>query len=115
MRNKGGICATLADIGFHYLNNGTLHMIDGTFWHMGGTAPRYGGLNAYIAIDWLWTQSYYDADHPTTVSDKELIVRDLQQILAHETDHLNGEDHVHDTGRPIDNFSTPHSSECSDL
>jgi hypothetical protein len=115
MRNRGGICATLADIGFHYLNNGTLHMIDGTFWKMGGTAPRYGGLNAYLAIDWAWTERFYDADHTTTVDDHELIVRDLQQVLAHELDHLNGEDHVHDTGTMKDNFSTPNSSSCGNL
>ena len=75
----------------------------------GGSTPQYGGLGSaysWVAISDYWTTKGFDSMHPTA----ETPPRDLQQVLAHEGDHLLGADHL-----PGDPNSTPHSSECSGI
>jgi hypothetical protein len=117
MKAKGGVCAQLAALGEGYLASGNLHMIDdqARYWDdyeqrsisMGAAAPRNGGNFSYIAIGYSWTKSWYDAQHATPEGTES---RTLQQILAHELDHLNGEDHLQNNM-----YRTTNSQQCSDL
>lgn len=119
MKAKGGVCQVLADIGYSYIG-GNLRMFDdqrvwtdayGTF-AAGAVAPRGGRRTAYIGIGWNFTARFYDAQHQTVGQDEP---RTLQQVLAHELDHLNGADHLKKADGSVNAYRTPNSQACSDL
>jgi hypothetical protein len=122
MRAKGGVCSQLADLGDIYVANGNLHMINdqGAYRddftqrdvHMGGAAPRYGADTSYIVIGSNFTGSWYDASHMTSEGSES---RTLQQLLAHELDHLHGSDHFLNPDGSYNAFRTDNSQRCSDL
>ncbi|MDB4876945.1 MAG: hypothetical protein JWM41_3391 [Gemmatimonadetes bacterium] len=105
MRSIGGICVTLANIGDAVLNRGDLHLYSTSSWPgFGGGAPQGGGASggySWVTLANGWTNNYYDASH------KDGSGRDLQQLLAHEFDHLNNGRHLTN-----DNSKTTHSDQC---
>ncbi len=75
------------------LAHGTLRIFDrkqDTLLVQAGNAPQGGGYSgdrSYVAISVNFMDLYHDAAHATT---GEPYRRDLQQLLAHELDHLSG-------------------------
>lgn len=116
MAAKGGTCAALASIGTALLNSGNLHLYDQSWFTFGGAAPLNGGSTGWMALSRTWTTTFYDADHVTPIaSGGEPQHRDLQQVLAHELDHLAGSDHVGAATATPDPYNTPNSNACSDI
>jgi hypothetical protein len=122
MRAKGGVCAELAGLGDAYIANTNLHMINdqAAYWddfenrnvQMGGAAPKNGGYSSFIVIGTSFTSSWYDASHMSYEGPGGSESRTLQQLLAHELDHLHGSDHLLN---PLDFYRTDNSQHCSDL
>ncbi len=110
MNAKGGDCSRLANIGYYLMVIGAVRVVDGLQWALGGAAPRGNGNDGYMVIADHWTNWAYDSAHATTITEREKESRTLQQILAHELDHLDGKDHI-----PGNDFETPLSQVCSDL
>jgi hypothetical protein len=105
----GGICSTLASVLNSLLTpgRGDLHIFPATAVHVGGSAPRNGGSSgpdSWMAISNFWTEFAWDQSHVTI---NEPVPRDLQQILAHEADHLMNNGHI-DPGH----YSTTNSAHC---
>jgi hypothetical protein len=106
MRAINATCAGLAAIGDALLARGDLRVFAHSDSLKGGYAPLGGGSSgphSFIAIENSWTDVFFDDSHHTN----ESIHRNLQQVLAHGLDHLNGETH---TNSPSE---TPHSESCS--
>ncbi|MBA3645731.1 MAG: hypothetical protein H0W63_06080 [Gemmatimonadaceae bacterium] len=111
MNAKGGICSTLANIGYSLMVSGAIRMVDGLTWGIGGAASPSQGNNGWLVLADYWTTTAYDSAHATVVTEREKESRTLQQLLAHELDHLNGVlPHM-----PNNDFETLHSQQCSDL
>lgn len=112
MRAKGGVCVDLANIVDALLVDGTLHIYNRTSGVPGGFAPRavdgsqLSGSDAYMGLELNWFTNYYDAVHADGSN------RTLQHSLAHEADHLKGEDHLPNQTHP---FETTNSRQCSDV
>lgn len=72
---------------------------------------------AYIALSTTWTVRYINPAYATPVGGSEPQHRDLQQVLAHELDHLNGEYHIGELADAahMDPYNTPNSNACSDI
>lgn len=112
MGNIGGICATLAALGDSLVSNDRIRLFnrsgDSTLV-MAGVAPLGGGGSgpeAWMALSINFTDLYYDQDHTTT---HEPVRRDLQELLAHELDHLHGTTPVHADQA---GYTTPNSETC---
>lgn len=110
MNAKGGVCSTLAGIGYYLLAHDAIRIVDGLMWGFSGAASPSRGTNGWLVLSDFFTTWAYDADHATTVTDRELESRTLQQILAHELDHLNGQ-----LGHSPNGYETTNSQVCSDL
>jgi len=125
MRLEGDTCARLAAIGDTLLANNGIRFFDrnrDTTLTFAGAAPKggatsaYGGAKgtyAYMSISVNFVDLYYDKNHTTTqwsAIDQENVTRDLQELLAHELDHLNGANHTDSDG-----FFTTNSQACSGL
>jgi hypothetical protein len=126
MRSKGGICATLAAVADTLLSlpAGGVRIYnkhdDPAFSTFGGgaipggaTAAKGGatGPKAWLVIQAEWTDAYWSPNHKTTATlNGETFTRDLQQVLAHELDHLVGNDHT-----DAAEAKTTNSEACSDL
>lgn len=123
MRTKPAPCDTLAQIGDSVLAHGRLRVYpaptDTTF---GGAAPQGGGWsggNSWMVLSDAFTNVFYDRAHPGLyAAHPGDIVGNfnvwLQGALAHELDHLKGEDHVlidPATGKR-DGRITPHMFAC---
>lgn len=116
MAAKGGVCASLAAIGTSLLNANSLHMYDQSWYNFGGAAPMNGGKAGWVVVSRTWTATFYDTAHVTpTGQNGEPQHRDLQQLLAHELDHLAGRDHVGSATPTPDPYNTPNSNACSDI
>lgn len=118
MSALGGVCATMAAA-----LTRTLTSVPATMTVYAGGDDRFRGFNAASAYDgtangseWVTISSffangYHDRAHATTAAnDPKYYPRTLQQILAHEADHLAGLDHL-----PSNPSMTPNSQACSDL
>lgn len=78
-------------------------------------APLSAGTGGWMVLSRTWTAQYPDSDHVTQMSPDEPQHRDLQQVLAHELDHLKGSDHIGAQTSNPDMFNTPNSNACSDI
>jgi len=91
MRSHGAICARLANTVIQMLLRGRVHLFDaGQYAGAGGLAPIGLGAGSWMLI-----------------SRDVLRSRDLQAILAHEADHIRGEEHSDSAGK-----LTLHSVQC---
>jgi hypothetical protein len=113
MRAIGGVCTSLATLGTTLLN-GRLHIAAVTdnslTWYLpGGQVSKQGaGANGWLFIHKSWTSNHYDAQHAEVFASG--LRRTLQSTLAHELDHLEGREHVPNTG----GYVTPNQLKCDD-
>ncbi|MDB4875585.1 MAG: hypothetical protein JWM41_2031 [Gemmatimonadetes bacterium] len=118
MQGLGGYCSTLASTLAAVAARGDIHIYPSSIAQFSGAAPPGGGstgVNSWIAIKSFWTDEAFNSFH-ATASPPEPVSRDLQQILAHEADHLMGQKSA-SGGWHTDQatFSTPHSETCSGI
>jgi len=91
MRARSAICARLASIVLQMLLRDRVHLFDaGQYSGAGGLAPIGLGPGSWMLI-----------------SRDVLRSPDLQMILAHESDHIRGEEHSDSAGT-----LTPHARQC---
>jgi hypothetical protein len=113
----GGVCSTLAAIGRQLVDSNTIRVfVQNDFPGFGGRSPPNGAHsdpadNEWSTIGDVWFDAWYDADHKSSIVHDRFAPRDLQQLLAHELDHLNGET-THLGGNPA---LTQNSQICSGL
>jgi hypothetical protein len=113
----GGVCSTLAAIGRRLVIEDHIKIYkQGDFPGFGGRSPPNGSNSNPSANEWTtiadnWFDAYYDKDHKSSIVHDAWAPRDLQQVLAHELDHLNGEEAHVDANPAI----TAHSQICSGL
>jgi hypothetical protein len=123
MAEKGGICVTLANVGGALLNTDRIRLFPSTDSTaiggaavLGGATQAQGGTsgpNAWLVLNEFWTDQYWDFDHRSNeVGGRR---RTLQLALAHELDHLVGNDHVGAGTAQVDLFTTPNQLACSDM
>ncbi|MGH7592836.1 MAG: hypothetical protein ACRELE_03150 [Gemmatimonadales bacterium] len=109
----GGVCLTLSSTVAEMLRRGTVHLFDpAEYAHRGGAAPLGAGVGSYMLVSRDLITSYPDAAHRSGNVDSHGTPRPitLQQILAHEADHLRGQGHVDPDG-----YLTRHALACSDI
>jgi hypothetical protein len=106
MHALGGTCSTLATIGDALVSSNRIHVFKSGAFPFGGAAPvgAGSGPNAYMVISTSFTDVHYDRAHATK---GEPYRRTLQEVLAHELDHLAGQGHA-DPGT----YTTPNSEAC---
>jgi hypothetical protein len=80
-----------------------------------GAAPTWGSFDNPAKNEWFVVSDYFvdlhsDAAHASKLPDDYWAPRTLQQVVAHELDHLNGQNHL-----PSDPSKTPNSQACDDL
>jgi hypothetical protein len=112
MNALGGTCAALASVGLSLLShNKILIFADNNpvakAMRRGAQSTPGAGTSGHIAISAYWTDVAFDNAHYTT---NEIVHRTVQQLLAHELDHV-----VYNTGHTPTAYSTPHSELCKDV
>lgn len=116
MDSIGGVCSSLAQLGRTLLANDELRVFaNEDFRTFGGAAPENGAnvdptTNRWVVISNAFTNAFYDAAHATSPVKDKFAPRTLQQVLAHELDHLQGNSHLAN-----DRSRTPNSQTCSRL
>ncbi len=111
MAAKGGTCAVSANIGQTLLANNQMKIASN--YSFGGAAPGNQGANGWIVLNEYWANTAFDALHELIQFDSQGVshARTLQQLLAHEIDHLRfGGAHADPDG-----FETANSRACSDV
>lgn len=121
MHQLGGICDQLATIGDAVLSHGTLRVFPQSNFKATGWAPLGGGSSgprSFVLISNVATDNIYDALHFGTSRDPNsgtTYVATLQSILAHELDHLKGNDHITNPDGSVNQARTPNDLACADF
>jgi hypothetical protein len=116
MDSLGGECAALAAVGRRLVADRHIRIyVNSAFPAFSGAAPLDGSntnpaVNEWMVLSDAWFDSFYDASHHTTFPHDLYAPRNLEQVLAHEADHLVGREHV-----GTDGSQTPNSQSCSGL
>ncbi len=113
MGSLGGICESLAVTLSGILERGNLHLFDR--WELpvaAAAAPLGRGVRSYLLLSREMVGTYSDAAHASANIDSRGSPepQTLQQVLAHEADHVRGLDHTDPDG-----YLTPNTRRCSDL
>jgi hypothetical protein len=111
MEQIGGVCASLARIDSTVLANGNLHIFPdsiGQKYKFGAFGGGYGP-QAFIGLSDYWTHRAANPTHLTQEGPQGSVHRDLQQLLAHEADHIYTADTSH--ADPL-GYTTVHSEQC---
>lgn len=103
MTTLGGVCASLASIAEAALTRGDIHMFPNSAGYGFGAFSGGNGTSAFIGLDDYWTNAAPDFDHLDGSG------RDLQEILAHEADHIYTQTSTH---LDSSGFTTTHSEQC---
>lgn len=115
IKQRGSACTMVAIAIETALGATRIHVYSNTDQRFRGftaAAPPYGHSRHtdWIAISDKWTDTNYDAAHNTSRPGDPYAPRNLDQILAHEGDHLLGQGHL-----ASDISKTPNSQACSGL
>ncbi len=113
MSLKGGTCAVMAAVGQALLNNNKIRLTPvSANYAWGGAAPVSQGSAGWMLLSDYWTNVAFDIRHPNVRVDSQGVThtRTLQQLLAHEIDHLRGQGHT-----DFDGYDTPNANSCSDV
>jgi len=119
LHQKGGICDTFATIGDALLSRGVLHVFPQGSYNFGGAAPQGGGSSgdrSWAIISRDLVNVAYDYPHYALSRDPNSglwYYVTLQDDLAHELDHLNGNPHVF-VNYVENKVLTPNEKICSD-
>jgi hypothetical protein len=121
MHNLGGECDVLATIGDALLAHGTLRLFPQANFSAGGWAPLGGGssgprswaLISEDAVDRMYDQAHggYSVDPGSGLTYNT----DLSTTLAHELDHLHGNDHITNANGTHNGVLTPNTRGCADI
>lgn len=122
MRKLGGVCGTLAAIGSRLLDRPEALRIfpQSDFPFTAAVGENGGGSegpHSWMVLSERMTDLFYDAQHVGTVRDRftEKVYRfNLQAILAHELDHLNGAPHIVSNGVEL-KAETTNTRACSGI
>jgi len=104
----------MAAVGQALLNNNMIHLFARNTYtpDFGGAAPLNERSAGWMLLSDYWPDVAFDMIHPAIQTDAQNVThtRTLQQLLAHEIDHLRGFGHIDFYG-----YDTPHSQACSDV
>lgn len=121
MRQKGGECEALADIGDSLLNrDGAFRVFPQGSYKLSGAAPLNGGTsgpNSWAIISQDVVNRFYDSSHKGRIKNSNTGLWydiTLQSILAHELDHLAGRMHIEENGA-INHVFTANTRACADI
>jgi len=121
MHNVGGVCDTLATIGDALLAQGHLRVFPQANFSAGGWAPIGGGTsgpNSWLLVSEDAADRLYDQAHAGYSRDLGsgwVYNTDLSSSLAHELDHLHGNDHITNPNNTKNGVLTPNTRACADL
>lgn len=112
MRVLGGICDTLADIVAAMIRRHLVRLFDPEQYQGGGAAPVGTAGDSFMLLSRDLITTFPDAVHESRNIDSFGTPRPetLQLVLAHEADHVLGEDHIDPDG-----YLTVHTLSCSDV
>ncbi len=113
MAALGEICRLLAATISEMLRRRNLHLFDrAEYPAAAAAAPLGGGIRSYLLLSREMVLAYPDAAHQSANVDSRGTPRPetLQQVLAHEADHVRGLDHIDPDG-----YLTPNTHQCSDI
>lgn len=112
IQGRGGYCTTIASMLKNRLDVGALRIFPGAVATFGGVVSDISaGTDGWLMIAREFV--YATAGGPVVNPyGSGTISRTLQQLLAHEGDHLMGNTH---TDVSLGGFKTPHSGSCSDV
>ena len=109
---RGGICTTIASVLTNRLDVGALRLYPGGVASFGGVVSDVNaGTDGWLMIAREWLTTSAGAPFVQTYG-AGTISRTLQQLLAHEGDHLIGNTH---TDVSLGGYKTAHSGSCSDV
>lgn len=113
MQALGGVCAPLATtlaqlLRFHLVRVYDPDQLPGA----GAAAPSGRSAHTYLLLSRDLITTFFDAAHRSGNIDSQGTPRPetLQEVLAHEADHLLGRDHI-----DRDGYLTPNTLRCSDV
>ena len=123
MHQLGGICDELATIGDALLSRQPpdLRIFPQSSFTKGGWAPLGGGSSgsqSYLLISNIATDNTYDFQHLGYSTDPNTGLNypsTLQSTLAHELDHLKGNNHVTNPDGSQNPTRTPNQTACDDI
>jgi hypothetical protein len=100
MRAKGGECANLADVGQRLITDHLKLFPDSLHFGFSGGAPINGSNMDPAKNEWVAIAKSWATQVPAAAPGLDKYARrDLQQLLAHEIDHLQGRLHVQGIGQ----------------
>lgn len=121
MRQKGGECVALADIGDSLLNrDGAFRVFPQASYPFSGAAPLNGGSsgpNSWAILSADVVDRLYDSTHKGRIKNPNTNLWydiTLQSALAHELDHLAGRMHIEENG-DVNPVFTANTRACSDI
>ena len=118
IRAKGGKCAQLAGIADQLIARSDMVFFPRSSYAFNGAAPLGGGPTgpySWMILDKEWVTKWYDPDHKTATDPTNPTGLTLQAALAHELDHLDGEEHEVDADGHEKPQLTKNTLACSDL
>jgi hypothetical protein len=112
MSARGTTCRSRAGLLADLLRRQAVRLYDPESYPLVGAATPADGRHRYLIISRELVRKYYDPAHRSANIDSRGVPRPetLQQVLAHEADHLLGLHHI-----DADGYLTPNTLQCGDL